>query len=126
MDEPRALVRNAADPVQVARAGRREQDATRRYLEALRASLQHAEVRYVFSELLERAGLFVCVFEHNGSALQFREGRRNFGLELWTDLERADVRAVELMETERRARRHRDDRTTDAGHVAAAEENDVP
>jgi len=121
-DGPRALVRNAADPEQVRRAGRKEHDDARRYQDMLRAALQSPEVRYVFSEILERCGLFASVFDHSGSVMYWREGRRNFGLELHSDLIAADETMVELMTRERRDRLRRDDRATEAHHTARAEE----
>jgi hypothetical protein len=122
MGEPRALVRNTADPKQVKRAARQVDERDRLYLLALAQCLQHPEARYVFNELLERAGLYRSVFDHSGSVMNFKEGARNFGLELRADLERADELQVELMDRERRDRQRRDDRATDAHHTARAEE----
>lgn len=122
MNQPRALVTNAADVDQVKRAGRKEKDREALFLDALRASLSHAEVRYVFAEYLQRAGLDVTSFDHNGSMMNFKEGRRNFGLEIKADLYRADERLADLMETERRARVRADNRAIDAAHTARAEE----
>ncbi len=121
-DRGRALVKNASDPEQVKRAGRKVQDREDRFLDALRASLQHPEVRYVFSEVLDRAGLYATVFDHSGSLMNFKEGRRNFGLELRADLERADETLVDLMDRERRSRLRAENRETDASHTARAEE----
>lgn len=122
MADPRALVRNAGDPEQVRRAARKVHDRERRFADGLRASLKHPEVRFVFAEILERAGIFKSVFDHSGSVMYFNEGQRQFGLKLWTWLEDADEQQAELMEQERRARRRADNREVDAIHNARATE----
>jgi hypothetical protein len=118
----RALVRNAADPEQVGRARRKDHDAARDYQDALRASLQYPEVRYVFSHLIERANRDASRYESSGSALYFREGARSFVATFRKELEDADDRLVEQMDRERRDRQRREDRGTDASHIRRAEE----
>lgn len=122
MPDPRALVRNAADPEQVKHAGRKTRDRENRFLEALRASLAHPEVRTTFAEILERAGIYATSFDQSPAMMAFNEGRRNFGLELRAALEQADERLTELMDQERRARLRADNRETDAAHTPRADE----
>ncbi len=122
MPRERALVHNAADPAQVKGASRIERSRDERFMAATKQALQSPTVREVFAELLERAGLYQSVFDHSGSVMNFKEGRRNFGLELFALLERADERATELMEQERRARRRKDNNEVDATHTTAAAE----
>lgn len=122
MTDRRALVGNAADEAQVRRAGRQEQDRDARLRSNLASSLQYPEVRYVFSELLERAGLYASVFDHSGSVMYWREGRRNFGLEMRAMLEAASETLTDQMDRERRDRIRCEDRATEDSHAARAEE----
>ena len=115
----RAAVRNAADPAQVVRAGRSDRDREARFLAAVRVTLQTQAGRLVCAELLERAGLYVTVFDHSGSVMNFNEGRRNFGLNLRAWLEQADEGLMDLLDQERRARKRADNAATDAAHTAS-------
>lgn len=114
----RALVKNAADVDQVQRARRKERDRDDQLTDAIRSSLQHPDVRQVFAEILDRAGLFKTSYDHSGSMVYFNEGRRNFGLELRSLLETADEQAVDLMDQERRARKRAENRSVDAAHLS--------
>jgi hypothetical protein len=76
--------------------------------------------RLAMSTILEDAGIYGSVYDHSGSMMYFKEGRRNFGLELRALLEKADETAVDTMDVERRARLRADDREVEAGHVATA------
>jgi hypothetical protein len=118
----RALVKNAADPEQVKRARRTERDREARFTRAVQLTLAQPAGRLVFAELLERAGLYGSVFDHSGSMMYFKEGRRNFAIEMRAALEAADDAAVELMDQEMRARKRAGDREIDAAHTAAATE----
>lgn len=120
--EPRALVRNAADPQQVRTAKRLEKRIQDQRDGALRAVLQTVEGRTLLSNLLDSAGLFGSVYDHSGSMMYFKEGRRNFGLELRADIERVDEAMAERMDVERRARLRRDNSTIDAVHTASSDD----
>lgn len=111
---PRPLVSNAADPRQVRYARRKERDREGMFLAALKQVLQTVEGRFVFAELLDRAGLYQTVYDHSGSTVYFREGRRNFGLEIQAHLIEADEPRYEEMEREQRARKRSLDRETQA------------
>jgi hypothetical protein len=121
-DRDRALVRNAADPRQVQRAGQLERDREERMNVALREVLASPAGRLVLGELLERAGLFRTSFDPSGSMMYFREGRRNFGLEIQAALDAAAPDLFDLLERERRTRRQLEDRETDAAHTPRAEQ----
>ena len=110
----RALVRNASDPKQVRFAARKERQAEETLALALREVLSTSAGRYVWGEFLERAGIFESSFDHSGSVMYFREGRRNQGLEWQARLVAADEKAYELLERERRQRRARVDKEIDA------------
>jgi hypothetical protein len=116
----RALVRNAADPQQVRRAGRKVDDREDQFAAALATVMSTTAGRLVFAELLERAGLYQTVFDHSGSVMYFREGRRNFGLEIQAALVAADDALYDTLERERRARQRQDDRETAATHTRPA------
>lgn len=118
----RAFVHNAADPRQVKDAKRLEGARERRWLGSLQVVLNQAAGRLVLSELLERAGLYGSVYDASGSLMYFKEGRRNFGLELRAACERASEEGTDLMDRERRERRRTDEALVDATHTARAEE----
>ena len=120
----RAAVRNAADPAQVVRAGRSDRDREARFLAAVRVTLQTVAGRLMCAELLERAGLYASVFDHSGSVMNFKEGRRNFGLELRAWLEQADEGLTDLLDQERRQRLRADHAATDAAHTASTHEKE--
>jgi hypothetical protein len=120
----RPYTTNASDRGQQRRIERLAKRQEQRYIAALAASLQHPEVRYVVSVWLERAGLMVSSFDHSGSLMNFKEGQRSFGLELLADCERADERAADTMELERRARKRAEQREVDAWHTPSTTEEE--
>lgn len=124
MPGPRPLTTNAADRRQIRFAGRKVSTREAVFFRALAETLQSPAARLVFSELLERAGIFKGGYEPAGSKMYYDEGIRSFGLELRTLCELADENAVDLMDRERRARGQRDDAETAAAHADAAEEGD--
>lgn len=116
----RALVRNAADPAQVKRAARKEQDRAEAFKAALRAVLDTPAGRYVLGELLERGRLYETSFDHSGSVVYFREGRRNFALEIQAECIAADEKLFDWLERERRTRRRLEETENAAVHTPAA------
>lgn len=120
MAEPRAEVRNAADPQQVKRAARKEQRREDQRLAIYKAVLATSDGRAVFWDLLESAGLWKTVSNPHGGRQSELIGRRDFGLELTAMLIRADEDGYLRMETEARARARAEARETDAAHTAAA------
>lgn len=114
MADRRALVRNASDPRQVKHAERTERRQAEQLRAWIKATLSSYEGRAVLATLLEECGLFESVFDHSGSVMYFREGRRNEGLKWQARLVETDEQLYEQMERERRARRRQLDATTQA------------
>jgi hypothetical protein len=119
----RSLQRNAADPDQVGYAGRKERERQAQFKAALTIVLGAPAGRLVLATLLEDAGLFNSVFDMSQQMMAFREGRRNFGLELQAACVAADERLSDLMEQERRARVRADSRESAAVQMTTAGDN---
>jgi hypothetical protein len=113
----RSLQRNAADPAQVRFAARKEQRSTEMLLGALAEVLTTATGRLVWAEFLERAGLYESSFDHSGSVVYFKEGRRNMGLEWQALLVQADEELYDLLERERRQRKRQLDQEIQANQM---------
>jgi hypothetical protein len=118
----RALQRNAADPQQSKYAERVMRRRAARFTDALRASLEHPEVRLVLAELLDRARMFEQTFSTDHAEMARLEGRRSFGLELWSECEQASEALTDLMNVERRRRTAADNREVDAVHTPQTQE----
>ena len=119
MAEPRAEVRNAADPEQVARAGRKT--AKREAIRAsnIKAVMSTGEGRAFMWELLERARVFESIW-HPSAAIHYNAGRQDFGHELQALLLEVDEDLYDLMAREARARGKRDAAETDAVHTPSS------
>jgi len=124
MRDREPLVKNAADRKQVAFARRKEQQREDEFLAVVRAVMNQADGRRLMWEILGRAGLDDTVFDHSGSIMYFREGRRNFGLELKAALLRADEDLFELMEHDMRAKQRAEAAEIAAMHTARADTGD--
>lgn len=122
MPEPRAQVRNAADPKQVKRAERKAREREALFQDALKAILATSAGRVVLWELLARARVFESIW-HPSAEIHYLAGRQDYGHELMAMLVDADDELFFLMQQEARARAKRDDRATDAAHTAGAEES---
>jgi hypothetical protein len=125
-EAPRAVVRNAADPKQVAFGRRLERRRRERLIAVLRSVMQTEEGREVLAALVEGCKVFDAVYDHSGSTMYFNEGRRNVGLEWLALMVEADEKFYELLERERRLRRRLEDSEIDAVHTgrAATEEDE--
>jgi hypothetical protein len=110
----RPLTGNAADPRAVRYAARKERQREAAVLAWLKAVLSTYEGRAVWATYLEEAGLYESSFDHSGSVMYFREGKRNDGLKWQARLVAADEGLYELLERERRDRRRRLDTETAA------------
>lgn len=92
---------NAGDPGQV-RANKRSRKLKKQQEdEALRAVLETYEGRAVVWTFLERAHVFAV--SHQGEATHetaFKEGERNVGLQLWTDVLRVAPKVYPAMSSE--------------------------
>lgn len=120
--EPRAEVKNAADPQQVQRAKRKAQRADERRLDAFRAVMATPAGRMVMWDLIGSAGVCRSVFNSHEGRQNYNIGRQDFGHELVATLLEADETLYLLMEKEARALVKRDAVETDAGHTAPASE----
>ena len=110
---------NAASRTQVRHAGRKARDRDAAFRGALREILQSAAGRLVVGDLLEWAGLFQSVFSPEIATMARNEGRRNFGLQILSEVLAADEGLYDQVERERRARRRAEDRETAAVQQAA-------
>lgn len=117
----RPLMTNAADPRQARHADRVQTRRDRRFSSGLRVLLAMPIGRYVIAELLARLGVYTTSFDHSGSEMYFKEGRRSVALDLRKWCEHADDALTEEMEREHRARQRADDRETEAVQTTAAE-----
>lgn len=115
------MVRNAADPQQVKRAARKEQDAATRRLENLVGVMSTEIGRAVMWDLLERAGVFRSIW-HPSAEIHYRAGRQDYGHELQALILEADEDLYDLMAREARARAKRAANETDAAHTPRAEQ----
>ena len=78
-------MRNAADPKQVKRAGRRDKERAKRAEADLRWVLSDPRGRRFLWQLLGDAGIFRTSFTGNSETF-FREGMRNLGLQVFTKI----------------------------------------
>jgi hypothetical protein len=99
----RDLQRNASDPKQVRFAERFAKRQVERQGAALHAIMQLPIGRLFLWGLLGRLGIDETVYDHSGSTMYFKEGRRNAGLELKAAMLEADEDMYQLMEREMRA-----------------------
>ena len=90
----------------------------------MKAVLATADGRAVLADIFDQAGIYGSVYDQSGSMMYFKEGRRNFGLELRAFCESVDEEQVERLDVERRARLRADDREVQAAHTATAGEGD--
>jgi hypothetical protein len=123
----RALMRNAADPRQVARAARKEREQGVRWEVMLRATLMTVEGRATLWELLARAGVFRSIFDPS-SRIYYNAGRQDFGHELLAEITRVAPDLYIRMEAEARTHQASLDREAEAADVthqrARTEEDD--
>lgn len=122
----RTLQTNAADKNQIKRAERFEQRKRERFDRVLGAVLATSDGRALLSAIIDEAGVLGTSFDHSGSVMCFKEGRRNYGLEIRAACVAVDEDLVLKMDQEATARRRADQREIDAGHTAAATEAKEP
>jgi hypothetical protein len=121
----RALVRNVADPQQVAYGKRKEKEREARSLDALRAVLRTPAGRIVVWDLLTRAGIFRSIWDPSAK-VHYNAGRQDFGHELLASCLEADAEAYQLMEREMRAWQRGQDRETAAVQTPRAVDGEEP
>lgn len=81
----KAFVGNAADGEQVKEAGNKEKRAREQELSDLRAIMSHPTGRRTINRLLNFCGVFKLSYTGNSETF-FKEGQRNVGLMLLTDV----------------------------------------
>lgn len=125
-DQPRSLVRNAADQKQVEFARRKERAREEQLADAYRDVLRTPAGRRVLWDILERCKLFETITVQS-SIIYTLSGRRDVGLELMAQLAQEDEEMLDLMQREARQRAKREVADSDAARVARAsrEDNDA-
>lgn len=88
-DDDRAVVRNAADPDQVKKAGPKAKRRRERELADIRMILQSEEGKRFIWNLIRRCGVFEVNVDPT-SRVYFHEGRREIGLKVLADVTEAD------------------------------------
>lgn len=116
----RSLVRNAADPRQVGRAGRVGGDLAATKRAAWLAVLTTPAGRYVMWDLICRAGVFAPLWK-SSAEIHATTAKHDFGLELLRELQAVDLPLVQLMQREAWDRDARANQATDAAHAAIQE-----
>lgn len=128
MAEP--VVKNAADPAQVKRAGRIERDKAKEFGALMQATMASADARALLWALLGRAKIYQSVFHRDSNVMAYNAGRQDFGHEIMAEIIAADPALYLQMEREARDRDTRDERLNDAAHTrnadAAEGANDAP
>lgn len=117
----RAAVRNAADPVQVRRAGKKDQDKGELFRAALVAVMGTVPGRAFVWGLLERAGVYQSIWSPNAE-IHYRAGRQDYGHELMADVLAADEELFLQMEREARGRVKKDNAEIDAAATPASDQ----
>jgi hypothetical protein len=109
VSEPRALTKNASDPEQVARAGRKvktRRDAELRDLQSLLAT--PAGERF-FWRALKKGHVLETVFDESRARMYLKVGEQNFALWLLAEIQQADDAALaRLMQRSRRTEQQED------------------
>lgn len=98
---PKPLVKNAADPQQVKKAGREERFARRMELEDIKVVMDSPAGRRLMWRIINK----LCHFdassaEHSGSMTYLNEGERNIGRVLKSDICEAAFEEYQNMEKE--------------------------
>lgn len=100
-----AMVLNADDRSQVRVSRRHQQDSQQALLGGLRAAMSTHEGRRGLGEFIESIGPLASVYDHSGSAMYYKEGRRSVAVELIATLEDADPHLYRLLKREIEAAR---------------------
>lgn len=102
-DPARNLQRNAADPQQVKRAGRKVQSQRDRLLGSMREVMRSPAGRVLVWGLLGYRPIDETVYDHSGSSMYYKEGQRSMTLWIKATALEADEDLYLLMEKEMRA-----------------------
>lgn len=115
-------VRNAANPEQVKRARRKEQDREKRKRRIYAEVLSTTAGRALIWDLLTDTGVYQTPFDASGSKVYYNIGRSDFGRDLLAYLAAEHARAYLLMEQEARAFEEQEASERDAAHTRSITE----
>lgn len=108
------MVRQANDPRQVKHAERMEKRRREELLSSIASMLKTPEGRRFFAELGEMCGYAETSFDHSGSVMNFKEGRRSVAIDIRDLCFEADERNADAIEREFRAMLRRLERGAEA------------
>lgn len=114
----RALVRNAGDRQQLARADRLNRDRADMTAAAYRAVMQTPAGRFVLWDLILKAGVFSSVWT-SSAEIHAKAARHDFGLNVMRELQLLDGELFQAMEREWWDRERKINRVTEAANAAA-------
>ena len=117
-----AVVRNAADPVQVARGGKHEKSKRDQDLRDMRDLLATLPGRRTLWRILEQCGLFETITRTDEHSIYVLSGMRDIGLWLQQEIIQGHEDAFLLMIQENHARAKRDARDIVAGQTKSGSE----
>lgn len=80
-------------------------DARKQYVADLQWLMTQTPGRRIVWQWIEKAGIYNTVFSTHAGEMNFREGRRNFGLELIKDLVELTPHEFDVMQQENRPAR---------------------
>lgn len=95
----KVLVKNAADPSQVSRGESAEKRRERDRLNNWKAVLSSKNGRAVMWDVLSMCNMFQ-VYRGDSDMLQFHEGQRSVGVQIWQSIEGIDNDIIHRMMTE--------------------------
>lgn len=109
MSESRQAVKNAADPEQVERAGKKEKREAFRFVDDLQNVMNMPQGRRVLSTLLRKCGVGVSEasssgFNNSGSITAYNCGQIDVGVWLQHEARQSSIELYQLMEREERAK----------------------
>jgi hypothetical protein len=103
MAEPRAVVRNAADPQQVRRGGKHERDVREEQLHAWRTVLALPEGRFLLWTILEQCQVAGSVYAPD-VRIYYNAGRQDLGHYVIAEISEAQPNAWLTMQSEHQVR----------------------
>lgn len=119
MNEPRSMVKNAADAKQVKRAEQAERRLREDWLNAMRAVITTPKGREFIWGVLAHCKVFETIW-HPSALIHYNSGLQDAGHWLMKELNDADQDAFLLMITEANARKKRTDAEREAMHTQQA------
>lgn len=90
----RPLVKNASDPQQLKEAQAKKNLRDREEVTDLKFVLSHPQGQRLLWRILGKCGIFTASQHFDPHVVYFNEGKRNLGLEILADINRADQNAI--------------------------------